>query len=212
MKKEKYEEILNNLELPKEKWLTLTEFSSIILNNGIGIYPNWLHMRFLLLDNEIIIKYGESQPYGARLGNRFLISNDLLSIQFPPESIIAPSVYYSTFRAPKSGDIIRSTIGTEKVISESVVENSYNGSNTFLIEVSSPIKLPKEARLSFYDPKEYNIGTCIHGTEAEGIFMKFKENNGKSKKYGIQHQIIKIKEIQEINLKLSIRNKTYKII
>jgi len=42
--------------------------------------------------------------------------------------------------------------------------------------------------------------------------MKFKENDGKNKKFGIQHQTIKIKDIKEINLKLSVRNKTYKIV
>jgi len=80
MKKEKYEEIIENLKLPKNTWITLTEFDSIVLSNGVGIYPNWQHMRFLLTDNEIIIKHGYSEPYGARLAFRFSISTDGMSI------------------------------------------------------------------------------------------------------------------------------------
>ena len=33
----------------------------------------------------------------------------------------------------------------------------------------------------------------------------------KNKKYGTQHEIINIKKIKEINLKLSKQNKTYKL-
>ena len=187
MTNEKYEEIIENLKLEKYKWITLTEFDSIVLSNGVGIYPNWQHMRFLLSDNEIIVKHGSSEPYGARLGYRFSLAIDGSSIQFPADSIVAPSNYYTNFRKPQAGDIIRTTSGINKIVSECMISNVCNAYNGFSIDVVNPIKFPKDGRLSFYDPKQYDEKTCIHGTEAEGIYMKFKENDGKNKKYGIQH-------------------------
>ena len=65
--------------------------------------------------------------------------------------------------------------------------------------------------MSFYDPSMYNNEDCIHGTEVEGVYGKFTENKGKNKKYGTQHEVINIKNIKEVNLKLSKANKTYKL-
>ena len=210
MTKEKYEEIIKNLNLEKNKWQTLTEIESIVLNDGIGIYPNWVHMRFLLTDNEILIKHGSSVPYGSRLSCRFAISPNNMSLSFPPESVIVNSEFAVPFRKPKPGDILRATKG-EKVLCECLVSKVMNVMNGFYIDLSNPLRFSNDARLSFYDPGMYSENDCIHGTEIEGIYLKFTENHGKEKKFGIQHESIKIKEIKEINLKLLRHNKTYKI-
>lgn len=212
MKKERFEEILFNLKIEREKWLTLTEIESIVLDNGRGIYPDWIHIRFLITkNNEIIIKYGNSEPYGCRLASRYSISYNNMSLSFPPENVIANSSYCKEFRLPKKGDIIRSTVGCFKILSESVISGVQAAGNTFYIDLLNPIKYNSESHLSFYDPKEYELENCIHGNEVEGIYTKFQENNGKNKKFGIQHEIIKIKNIKEINLKLLKHNKTYKL-
>ena len=94
--------------------MTLTEIESIILNDGRGIYPNWVHMRFLITNDSIVIKHGYSEPYGGRFNYRFAISNDAMSLSFPPSNILAPTLFTEPFRQPKVGDIVRSTIGCEK--------------------------------------------------------------------------------------------------
>lgn len=213
MKKERFEEIITNLKLEKEKWMTLTEIESIILDDGRGIYPNWVHMRFLITkNNELIIKHGGSIPYGSRLGYRYAVSYDSMSVQFPPDAVLVSSEFCGDYRLPKPGDILRSTIGPFKTLSECLIRNVERASNAFVIELSNPLRYNNETRLSFYDPKEYSADDCIHGNEVEGIYAKFQENNGKNKKFGIQHEIIKIKNIKEINLKLSKHNKTYKLV
>lgn len=211
MKKERFEEIIANLKLEKKKWMTLTEIESIILNDGRGIYPNWVHMRFLLTDDSIIIKHGESEPYGSRFNYRFAISNDACGLSFPPGAVLIGNPYIENFRLPKAGDIIRSTIGVDKVLSESLISRVYNASNSFTIDVVNPIRLTGDAHLSFYDPQMYNKNECIHGTEVEGIYTRFSENKGKNKKFGVQHEVINIRNIKEINLKLSKAHKTYKL-
>lgn len=212
MNKERFEEIIENLKLEREKWLTLTEIDSIVLNDGRGIYPNWVHMRFLITkENNIVIKHGSSEPYGTRFANRFSISPDCISLAFPPEAVISEIYYGGQFRLPREGDIIRSTVGCFKVLSESMITKVYNTANTFYIDVTNPIKIKPDSHLSFYDPKEFNQDSCVHASEVEGIYLKFQENNGKNKKYGVQHETIKVKQIKEINLKLSKLNKTYKL-
>ena len=215
MTKERFEEIITNLKLEKNKWITLGEIESIIFSDGTGIYPNWKHIRFLITDgNEILVRHGDSEPYGARLNYIFSLSTDGCSLSFPPGNVVAQSEYYSNFRIPKSGDIIRSTIGTEKCLSESIVSSVLNAGNMCLISTINPIVMNKESRLSFYDPSEYDADICMHSTESEGIYMKFHPNcNGKKdKKFGIYHDIIKIKNIAEINLKLFVKLKTYKLV
>lgn len=210
MKKEQFSEIIQNLKYEENEWLTLSEIDSIVLNDGRGIYPNWKHMRFKVFQDHILIQHGDSVPYGGRLGTMFNVSNDRLQISFPPGSILVPTDYYSEYRNPKAGDILRLTNGHD-VFSESLVQEVLPMANAFIIKLVNPIKLAKEFRVSFYDPSEYEPKLCMHSSEVEGLYMKFQVNNGKEKKQGIFHEIIKVKEIAEIKLKLSVKNKTYTI-
>lgn len=211
MRKEQFNEIIEDLKIEKNKWLTLGEVESILLSDGRGIYPNWRHMRFKFTDDSILIKHGDSFPYGARLGNIFNINNDMKQISFPPSSIIAPSEFYSDFRLPKSGDIVRFTNGASTLLSECLVENVLMTSNVFVIKLVNRANIGKDFRISFYDPQEYDKDICMHSSEVEGIYMKFSENDGKQRKSGIFHETIKCKEISEIMLKLAYKNKTYTI-
>lgn len=211
MEKEKFEEVIENLKLERYKWQYLNEFDSIEMKDGKGFYSDWKHLRFLIGDKFIFVKHGISEPYGARLSYIFNISYDGTTVSFPPGNPVLPSDYYGEFRAPKQGDIIRSTISTTNILSESLITEVYNSGNSFIIKVLNPIKMNKESKLSFYDPTVYDKELCMHSSEVEGIYMKFKENPGKKSKYGIFHEIIKIKNIKSINLKLSVKQKTYKI-
>lgn len=84
MKKEKFNEIIDNLKLERNEWQYLSEIASIVLKNGRGIYPNWEYERFLITNKHILIKHGISEPYGARLGTNFNIGMNHMDITFPP--------------------------------------------------------------------------------------------------------------------------------
>lgn len=208
---ERFNEILENLKLEKFKWLDLTgEIESLVLKNNIGIYPNWKHHRFLITDKSILVKHGDSVPYGARLSNIFTISADFTGITFPGK-LIVPTPFYNDFRIPKRGDILCASYDKDTVYSCVIVEEVINAMNGTFIKLSQPLKIGKEFHLSFYDPLEYLPDICMHGEYYEGIYMKFLERPGKKSKYGVFHETIKIKNIQEINLKLSAKLKTYKL-
>ena len=213
MKNENFEEIVNQLKLEKNKWISFSDIDSIILNNGRGVYPNWRHLRFLINDrNEIYIQHGKSEMYGARLSTLYSIAYDNSSISYSGGAIVLPDIN-GNFRAPESGDIIRVGYRKAPCFYETVISSVVYGYNGCIIKLIMPIpKTPdNEFRFSFYDPKIYNEKDCIHGTEEEGIYMKFIPNSGKTNKlYGIFHEKINIKEISEINLKLK-TNKTYSL-
>lgn len=211
MEKERFEEVVENLKLEKYKWQYLNEFDSIELKNGKGYYPDWSHLRFLIGDKFIFVKHGISEPYGARLKYIFNLSYNGMNLNFPAGNPVIPSTYYNDFRAPRVGDVIRSSEDVDKILSESIIKEVMNTGNSFIINISNPIKISKESHLSFYDPLLYNQENCMHATEVEGIYMKFKENHGKKSKYGIYQDVIRIKDIAAINLKLSVKQKTYKI-
>jgi len=212
MKIEKFNEFIENLKLERETWQLFSDIESIVTNDNIGYYPNWQHLRFLISDNEIYVCHGTSIPYGARLAGTFSISSDNLSLQFLPGKIIAASPYYNDFPLPKMGDIIRSTMGTNKVLSENLIINTLYSSNCYYIKLMNPLRFNENAHLSFYVPSEFDKMTCVHGTESEGIYMKFIANEGKNSKIGVYQEIIKVKNIKEINLKVNSKLKTYKIV
>lgn len=202
MKKEQFKEIIEELNLHKFEWLQLNEIDSFVLSNGRGVYPNWKHLRFQILDDSIFVQHGDSVPYGGRLGNVFSISSDNRQIAFPPGSVLADTPYQ--FRLPRVGDIVCATDGHKKSPKFSaMIINIINASNQFVIQLSNPVIPSNDFRLSFYDPAEVEENICMHSTEVEGLYMKFSPNYGKPKKYGIKHEVIKIKDIKEIKLKLA---------
>lgn len=215
MTKEKLRDILDNLHIKTNVWTELYEIEGIVLNSGKGIYPNWAHMRFLITDNmEILIRYGSSEPYGARLTYSNNISFDGLSVRLNTADLIQDSVFYPGFRYPIAGDVLRLTKGTTSCLAESIITHVSINSNCTCLELARPIPTNTHGRLSFYNPIEYNEETCMHSNPVEGVYMKFLPNRlQNTKKYGGFHEIIKCKEIEEITLKvLSKRNqKTYTI-
>ena len=210
MKRDNYEDFLNQLDYKKNIWYTLNDIDSFILTNGIGIYPNWCHTRFLFKDNDILVQHGYSKPYGARLTSTYAIGNDRLTVQFPPGKIIIPTDYYSDFRMPKSGDILVSSAGKNRILSESLIRDIIISRNVITIYLSNPVITNQESRFSFYDPTEFNH-ECNHGNIVEGIYMKFYNNPGRvDRKLGTFHEIIRVKDISEVILCLSSK-KTYNI-
>ena len=55
MEKEKFEEIINKLHIPRNKFHLLHEIDNIQLTSGKGIYPNWKYLKFLITDMEKLI-------------------------------------------------------------------------------------------------------------------------------------------------------------
>lgn len=212
MEKGTYEKILINLKYTRNEWREFDEISSIVLNDGRGIYPNWQYMRFLIKDNgDILIKHGKSEPYGARLIGSFMVSYDGFSISFPKGDIISPTEYYTKFRFPVEGDIIR--LSDKKLLGEFLVSKVSVRMNAIIINLANPLYYKNRGRLSFYDPNSFDSELCMHSTAVEGVYMKFKENSGKpDKKYGVYHEIIKYKDIKEISLKVGSNGlSTYKL-
>lgn len=209
MKKENFIEFLKNAKIEKDKWTTLPEVESIVLSSGRGIYPNWKHLRFKVYDDIIFVQHGDSEPYGARLGNMFSLSGDKTKISFPPSSILAEVNY--PFRQPVVGDILRVTNGKNNLTSEAMIVNVLKASNCTVYTLSNPINATNDFRLSFYDPTQYEEHSCMHSSEIEGFYMKFTANQGKERKTGIFHELIKVKDISEIKIKLGIKNKTYTV-
>lgn len=210
MTSEKLNEIIEQLKIEKNIWYTLYDVESIKLKNGKGIYPNWKFLRFLFTDKEILIQHGDSEPYGARLSTKFAISSNRNNITFSYGPLISPVTYHHDFRNPKIGDIIVASDSSGIILSESIISNIIYASNGTNISLVNPITMKNDILLSFYDPKEFNMPTCVHGTIVTGVYFKFKENpNGiKYKKYGVYHESIKYKDIVSIELKL-VSKKTF---
>lgn len=206
MDKEKYEEFIENLSVKYETWYTLQDIDSIITKNGIGYYPNWKHMRFLFRKNEMLICHGKSILYGCRIENRFSLAYDNKTINFP----ITVKNSFSKFRAPVTGDILVSADGDGHILSESIISNVHSGMNMISISLTNPIILSKyDIILSFYDP---TVNTSENRIIVNGEYADFIPNkNGKEYKELSYHESIKIKNIEEISLKLRTKNKTYKV-
>lgn len=210
MEREKFEKFLTNAKIEKYKWCQLEEIDSFVLNNGIGIYPNWKHLRFYISDKEILVEHGTSVPYGGRLSSTHRFSYDYLDIAFMPNLIIQPSKYYQDLPEPKTGDILVSTDG-DRVLSESIIMMVSKYTNETSIHVATSIKNTSSSKISFYDPSKYDKALCNHNTVDEGIYMRFCPNQSKKVKDGLPyHDSFKIKDITEIHLSLKC-NKIYKV-
>lgn len=215
MKKEIFCKIIHELNIKYNEWIDLYEIDGIILNNGRGIYPDWKHMRFLITDShDILIRYGTSTPYGARLTSLFNISIDGQDLSLNTSDLLPETIYYSEYRAPRSGDIIRYMRG-KILINESPIMSVSIGANQTCIALGTPISTRTRGLLSFYDPLEYTGGSeCMHSNPIEGIYMKFKPNElNNIKKFGGYHELIKCKDISEVVLKVVSKKfqKTYSV-
>lgn len=209
MEKKNLEEIFKKLDIPYEKWIELDEIESIILNDGRGVYPDWRHVRFLIKpDLTIMVQHGKCEPYGDRLASEFVVSFDKKTFSFKRDNVLSELNGFKPFREPIIGDFICSTDGN-KLLSEAVIINISKASNLFIITASQSLK---PGRLSFYSASNRNW-LDMHSTHVEGKYMKFIRNNGRSdKNYGFYNEIIKPKEIKEINLQIGTKKqKTFKI-
>lgn len=215
MKKEVFSKILSDLNIALNEWTDLYEIDGIILTNGRGIYPDWRHMRFLITDSyDILIRYGSSKPYGARLTNLFNISIDGQDIMLNTADLIPDSIFYPGFRYPQVGDILRYTRG-KSLLNESPIISARVCANQTNISLGMPLTLRTKGMLSFYDPLEYTSGTeCMHSNPIEGVYMKFTPNElNNVKRYGGYHESIRCKDISEVVLKVVSKRfqKTYSV-
>lgn len=215
MKREVFSKILTDLNIKTNEWTDLYEIEGIMLSNGRGIYPDWKHMRFMITDSmDILIRYGLSKPYGARLTGLFNISIDGMDLSLCTSDLLPETIYYSEYRYPHVGDIIRYTRG-KTVLNESPIMEVHVASNQTTIALGSPLTLRTKGMLSFYDPLEYTGKTeCMHSNPIEGVYMKFSPNElNNTKKYGGYHELIKCKEISEVILKVVSKKfqKTYSV-
>lgn len=214
----KYEEILENLKIEEDVWLKLHEVDTILLKSGEGIYPDWEKLRILFSKDRIFIKYGESIPYGARLSGLASMSADHLTLIFHKtnEGIkVESSEYYPEgFRQPEPGDFIVLSKGVNQIYGEYMIMDKKPTFNNINIELVTPARYDPSLRVSYYDGKVFNNrNDCMHSDIVEGIYMKFNinKNHRIHKKYGGYHRSIKIKDIDELKLKIgsSYYNKTY---
>jgi hypothetical protein len=222
MEKTKFEEIVNKLKYPKNKWLFLHEIESVILSSGRGVYPNWKNTKFLIKENnDILVRHGRVRPYGARLNGFIHMSGDLMTANFAvgDKGIILEnsSFYGEFFRQPKVGDILRLSEGLKNIVGEANIKEVRYQLNAVSLVLWQPLKLTKNGRYSFYDNAIFSSDpdNCIHASISEGIYMRFVENEGKKKdkKLGVFHEEIRVKDIKEINLVVGSEyfNKTYKL-
>lgn len=203
MKNEKVNEIREQLKINKKEWTTLYDVDSILLRDGIGVYPNWKFTRFLFSENEIFIKHGTSEPYGGRLSPKFVISSTGRFMNFQYGPVLSPVSYHRDFRDPKAGDIVVFSDGST-IVGECLIKNIIYSSNGTVIEFVNAAPMRNDLLASFYDPKEYDESKCIHGNIFPGVYLKFTENqNGHfNKTFGRYHEVIKYKNIESFNLKL----------
>jgi hypothetical protein len=220
MEREKFDEISGKLKYEREKWLLFHEIDNIILKSGKGFYPDWKYLRFLITkDSKILVRHGVSKPYGARISGLTMVSNDYTSLYFTKTDKGIPiensSFYNEWFRQPKAGDMVRVSENLTRSYGESMIKDVTYTFNSVIVNMWMPIVFPSTGKISFYDPGILkDTENCIHSTIHEGIYMHFEPNQSKSKsKFGLHHEVINIKDIKEINLKVGKEyfNKTYKL-
>lgn len=211
MKTERFNELMKNLKIPSNEWVLFDEIEAIVLNTGIGIYPNWVHQRFMYnKDGYIFLKCGDSEPYGGRLSSIFSLGIGGQTITFQKNNVLAQTGF-PLFRLPEPHDVLNVTQGRYVSLVESIILNVINSENNFSMDLSNPIYLEPRCILSFYDPNQH-LRESVHGTISEGVYMNFIENPPyitRNSKVGQYHKTIKVSDIAYINLKL---NKEYQIL
>lgn len=217
MEREALKEIWEKLKYKENEWIFLYEVDSILLNGGRGIYPDWRHMKFMLSGGTIYIRHGYVEPYGARISGLMSQSYDKESLYFAlgEDGIhVEKNDMYGWFRQPKPGDVLHIS-SSESMSVEGYIKELSRNINGVIIKLWYPINIPRDARLSFYDPAFLSDKeNCIHSAVYPGIYMHFIPNPGKEhKKYGVFHEIIKVKSIESIHLKVKSQdnNKTFKL-
>ena len=180
MKKGIYEEILEKLQVPKNKWIPLENIQEIKLQSGRDILPNWKKIKFLFTEKELFIKYGNSESYGGKL----------------PQGSFRPGTDYAIFPGrdefksdsgvfPKRGDMIRLYGFDGLIYGESMIDAINVFSNQSIIKFVTPIFSSPRPLFAFYDPVKKNAES-IDGTIEPGSFYNFVANSGKwlLKKFG----------------------------
>jgi len=207
MKREKFEEMISQLKYEKNKWLTLPDVSSIMLDSGVEIYPNPKRIKFFIKDEIIYVRYGRLKPYGARINALISIASDYSAFTFargPLGLQVDDSSFPGTekFRHPVAGDNIVFSNGNT-VYGEAAIKEIRGSINSVIVYTWNPIRIQAGAKASYYDPNVLarSKQDCAHSTLGEGIFMKF-ESNQKSRKttFGEYHQEIDISDIAEIKI------------
>lgn len=195
MKKEEFEEKLKRLNIERFTWISLSEIDSIHLKNK-SIFPDINHIRFLITDNEILIKYCDSERYGALFNPMFKYAIGQMSVSFPPYQILQEK---EKFRFPKIGDIFVITDRCNKIVSQSVITKIIPASNEYMIFLNSPfhVDFKQPFKMSFYDPEKYKSDLCIHGLYNAGEYIRYSDSirNKKKSEYGLYTEKIKIKKI-----------------
>lgn len=196
------EEIIKKLKIEKNKWQTFDLIEKIVLKNGISIKPDWKYKRFFITEkNNILIKYGNSKPYGGKFQNNFSVSLSGTEIYFQGK------LKCDNFRLPKLFDIMYFSNKKENFEFEIPIKDVKFYFNKTVIFLSKKINFEwKNKNISFYSLLERKP-LSMHSKEQEGVFMNFFENKGRKKyKKNIYHKKIKLKNILYIDLKEKNKN------
>lgn len=202
---------LRQLEIPLNVYKQYKEISSIKLHTGREIFQDWLHMRMSFSEDGIKIRYGKSIPYGARLPSPMIFSNDLkyftAKLDEDRNILVSPNpLTGEIFREPKFGDTIRSSLGCKNILSEAVIIDIKFNQNNKIIYLSQPIS--NEGKISYFDSSLYTKdGSCDHGETMEGVFMRFYPNQESLSKRETFHELIKYKDITELNVSVENRKR-----
>lgn len=195
MKKHNIYKLLEDKNIPKNKYVLGTEIYEIILKNGIVITPNIYAKRFKFNEKSLCIKYGHCSGYGSIIMDPQLHYGGS-SVFFTK---IKKPVIYENLSFPKPGDVfVISKNG--KILFKSFITSSTVGLNGTSISISSPCKILdyKNFTFSYYSivpDDELNVKG-----EIDGVYLKFTPFNKKKYQYKINYsKILKIKTTDGIN-------------
>jgi hypothetical protein len=192
MRQEEVTKILQELELPKNKYIHTKKIKSIKLKSGREIKFNWEFLRICFQDKLLKVRYGNSELYGGRIESVSFISANHRAVACSVKN----GKIETSYRQPKELDVLVVS-KDKKILSRAYITKIVSTLNQNVYYLSGEVS--PEGRFSFYDPDVYlEDGSCIHGTEFEGIYTKFKPNLESISKKEIVHEIISYKEIKEI--------------
>ena len=172
---EQIKNVFDELKFEENKEYLFTEIKAIILNNGRIIVPNYLYNRFIILKNSLGIIYGESEPIGARLPLNFSLNGTKDTLVFPEILRISDNEFYQNFRRPEFSDRLRvssSLTNYKDYIIESVEDDSFTTRIKILGNFTNLV--PGESKISFFNPKTYDLDDCVLGSINEAIYPHFE--------------------------------------